>query len=343
MSKSNRIAAIDIGGNDVKLLIMDDDIVIKPLTAFPTGLRYAVDTDGSLKENEYKRTVDAFNEINELLTEYVPDDVRITSCSAAREMNPGTQRRFAADVKRILKSPLHILPGTIEASLGFMGAVSSLHADEINEGTNIITIDVGGGSTEIAMGTADRASSFQSIPLGGNTLKMINGTDGTVNSAVIRTLPFMDKIEASFKTQHSTHNQYLLNNPSLIADGNPLTVDDSFKYIIIGGAATTLSAWMHGIDSTDPYLTDGYSADTVAIINAARHFSKLSDKERLESGCVLKGRETSIWCSALIIAEVLKTLGAPDATVSAHGLIDALIDDKCWHIVCNESSFSACK
>lgn len=335
-----RIAAIDIGGNDVKLLInmidYDGDVshVVLPLNSFPTGFRFAVDFNGNLKKEQYDKTINALETIKHICDENMVDEIRITSCSAAREMNPYNQKKFQKDVKTILKYPVHIITGNIEAQLGFKGALLTTESADDNDNM-IVTIDVGGGSTELAIGSNKTgAVDFQSIPLGGNTLKlMLSSMNEHDIDGILKLIhdKIHDEIKPVFKIANHAHNMELMLTPSLMNEDNTLiTEDDDPQYVIIGGAATTLSAWLHGLNSTDPFETDGYTDDTMSLISAARTFSKLTDDERLESGCVLKGRESSIWCSALIIVSILTELGATSAMVSAHGLIDAIINDKSW-------------
>ena len=83
----------------------------------------------------------------ELATELGAERIRAVATAAIR--NASNARELVAAVERRAGIPLEVLTGEAEAGLAFRGAAYAVEA----EGT-LVVIDVGGGSTEIAVGSA---------------------------------------------------------------------------------------------------------------------------------------------------------------------------------------------
>lgn len=303
---NSRIAAVDVGGHDLKVYVTGGD---KPdyYQVIPTNLRGAILDGGRLDADAYKRTLEGLEQVAEAIHGEPADEVRVTTCSAGRTMDDAALAVLQGDVERLLGVDLVVVPGEMEAELGFYGALSSIHVKSPLQ--HVITIDVGGGSTEVAEGTLDKGvASAVSMPVGGSSLKqMVNGERYDVESI-----------------------EYLIDDYIVDADLRKLRRTDGAVYVIIGGIACTLAAWMRDAATMDPDAMNGVELLPEDLIPAGRMFFNLSPEEMADSGCVIPGREDSIGYAGLVLSSVVESLQAGTVVVSSGGVAQALTNDACW-------------
>jgi exopolyphosphatase / guanosine-5'-triphosphate,3'-diphosphate pyrophosphatase len=141
------VAAIDIGTNSVRLLIADETgrEIERPMRI--TRLGQGVDVTGALASEAIARTVTVLAEYRSLMARWDVKRVRATATSAARDAQNSQQFFDAAE--RALGVRPELLSGEEEARLSFGGATHGLAI----EGAPFLIIDLGGGSTELVLGT----------------------------------------------------------------------------------------------------------------------------------------------------------------------------------------------
>jgi exopolyphosphatase/guanosine-5'-triphosphate,3'-diphosphate pyrophosphatase len=143
------VAAIDIGTNSVRLLIADEAgrEIERPMRI--TRLGQGVDVTGALLPEAIARTTAVLAEYRSLLQRHGVTRVRATATSAARDAQNSQQFFDAAE--RALGSRPELLRGEEEARLSFRGATHGLSL----ESAPFLIIDLGGGSTELVLGTSE--------------------------------------------------------------------------------------------------------------------------------------------------------------------------------------------
>src|SRR3954452_7914465 len=114
-----------------------------------------VDADGRIPKKVVAATVEVVSTQVRLAREMGADDVTIVATAAVRGA-PNKDKLLDA-IKSRADLPVRVLSGHEEAQFAFVGATKRLGAPA--EGT-IVVIDVGGGSTEIAIGTVDDGSTW---------------------------------------------------------------------------------------------------------------------------------------------------------------------------------------
>ena len=304
---NGRIAALDIGGHDLKVYVTGGGEPDCYLT-IPTNLRGAVGTAGGLDMEAYEATRSGLQQVAEAIKQAGAEEARVTTCSAGRSMNSDAIATLRSDVESMLNADLVIVPGEMEAELGFYGALSVVSVGSSVQ--KVVTVDVGGGSTELAAGTLDRGvTATVSMPVGGSSLKqMVNGERFDVESVEYAVDDFVSDVDLS---------------PFRWAPGT--------AYVIIGGIASTLAAWMRDAGTTDPRAMDGVELLVDELAAAGEMFFRLSPEEMAESGCVIAGREDSIGYAGLVLSIVLTALKAQTVVVSSGGVVQALTDDDRWN------------
>ena len=146
MSAGGPVAAIDLGTNSTRLLILDAGG--QPLERLMriTRLGQDVDRTGRLSEEAIQRTIDVLAEFRKVMDDHGVTQARVTATSAARDA--ANVAEFSRRVVEVLGTVPEVLDGREEARLGYMGATSEL---DRTEGPYLV-IDVGGGSTELVGG-----------------------------------------------------------------------------------------------------------------------------------------------------------------------------------------------
>lgn len=158
-----RYAAIDIGTVTCRMLVVDvNESGLHELTReyVITNLGEGVDATGELKPEAMERVVraiDGFLAVRDSLS--TPDHPVVRTVAVAT--SAARDARNAADFAARLRErgiELSVIPGAREAALSFSGASIDF------SGERLMVVDVGGGSTEVVMGTGGaeplRARSF---------------------------------------------------------------------------------------------------------------------------------------------------------------------------------------
>lgn len=150
--RCGRYAAIDIGTVTCRMLVVDaDESGLHELTRkyAITNLGEGVDATGELKPEAIDRVVraiDGFLAVRDSLS--TPDHPVIRTVAVAT--SAARDARNAADFAARLRErgiELSVIPGSREAALSFSGASIDF------SGERLMVVDVGGGSTEVVMGT----------------------------------------------------------------------------------------------------------------------------------------------------------------------------------------------
>lgn len=154
-----RLACVDIGSNTTRLLVaeIDDDAVWRELMTQRayTLIGKRADKDGTLPKKLVADVAEVVSTQVRLAREMGADDITIVATAAVRAA-PNKDKLLDKILDRTDIS-VRVLSGHEEAQLAFIGATKRLGAPA--EGT-IVVIDVGGGSTEIAIGTVDEGSTW---------------------------------------------------------------------------------------------------------------------------------------------------------------------------------------
>ncbi len=160
-----RVAVLDLGTNSTRLLIADVDpagrIREVERRSAVTRLGEGVDTDGRLKPAAIDRVCTALDVYARLIRRRGCQAARAVMTSAVRDASNGPE--FVRLVRDRYDVDAQAITGPEEARLTFRGAMSERDADR--SGATLV-VDVGGGSTELVVGTADQISFHVSLQAG---------------------------------------------------------------------------------------------------------------------------------------------------------------------------------
>jgi exopolyphosphatase / guanosine-5'-triphosphate,3'-diphosphate pyrophosphatase len=164
---SNRRAIISLGTNTVRLLVIEDCVGghVEQIEHLAVGTRLGegLHEHGALREAAMLRTLEVVRSFTDVLRRHGASLVCIAT-SVMRRAENGAD--FAMRMREITGVPLRIITGEEEAAASFRGA-SYTDVDAaavVDAAARIGVLDIGGGSTEYAVGTGavlERCVSFE--------------------------------------------------------------------------------------------------------------------------------------------------------------------------------------
>jgi len=287
VEQGSRIGIVDLGSNSFRVLLGTYDgsqwqNEPKQLWTTQLGKRHS---NGLLTEGAMERGVQALKEIEEILTDYGAT-IRIgLATSAIRESGNG--KDFLEKAKQVCPMEYRVLSGEEEATYGFIGATVYENPD-----FHYATIDVGGGSTEIALGDANHVYFTKSYPAGAVRMQDISS-------------------EGPQRVWEETVRMW-----------DELPIEGTFgEFIGIGGTATSLAAIDLQMERYDPRRIQGHRMDRGTIEAMILQLRYMSREERLEVKGLQPGRVDIIVPGAEIITSLMDTYQIGSIVVSeADGL-----------------------
>lgn len=149
-------AAIDIGTNSMRLLIVDADGNDLVRIARVTGLGAGVDATRRLDPDAVRRTLEVFDQFGRLCDAHGVERRRAVATSATRDAD--NRDEFLDLAAEMLGVRPEMISGEAEARLAYQGAA----ADRSGE---IVVVDIGGGSTEFVTSSGQVSVDIGSVRL----------------------------------------------------------------------------------------------------------------------------------------------------------------------------------
>ncbi|WIX81830.1 Ppx/GppA phosphatase family protein [Amycolatopsis carbonis] len=310
-----RVAAIDCGTNSIRLLVAeltprhDGTVDLRDLHREMRIVRLGqgVDATGRLAPEALERTRVALADYTIAARRKGVEKVRMVATSATRDA--GNRDEFFAMTRETLGVEAEVISGDEEARLSFTGAVGEQDPDD----GPFLVVDVGGGSTELVLGTWDgqRAEvlAAKSVDIG---CVRITERDLTQDP------PTPDEI-ARAKTTAET----ILQEAFDVVD-----VAKAKTWIGVAGTVTTLSAVAQELPEYDSERTHLSKLLHAQIDSLATSLLAADRATRAANPVIHPGRVDVIGGGAVIVqvlAEQLAKRGGPDQlVVSEHDILDGI-------------------
>ncbi|MBF4162900.1 Ppx/GppA phosphatase family protein [Nocardioides acrostichi] len=304
-----RVAAIDCGTNTIKLLVLQTD------TADTAGapleleremrivrLGQGVDRTGRLAPEALERTFAACEEYADLLSRHGVDTLRFCATSATRDAANAAE--FAAGVEQRLGVVPDVLTGAEEAALSYAGATRGVRRPD-----PVLVIDVGGGSTELVLGSGETPDAASSMDVGSVRLTERHLADDPPTAA---------QIAAAAADVDAALDQAL-------AAG----VDPAAAATVVGvaGTVTTLAAGVLGLTEYSREAIDGAVLSYADLEALTQHLLTLDAAGRRELAWLHPGRADVIVAGAVVLARVLARTSATELVVSESDILDGIAWD----------------
>jgi exopolyphosphatase/guanosine-5'-triphosphate,3'-diphosphate pyrophosphatase len=286
-------AAVDIGTNTVRLLVVDDWGTDLVRTGTVTGLGRGVDASGVFDSDAVAATLDVLGDFRETMDRMGVDRIRAVATSATRDAGDGTAFLDAAG--EVLGVRPEVISGDEEASLSFLGGTSVLEPEPPS-----LVIDIGGGSTEFVYGSEfpEYATSIDmgSVRLTERTLPNRPASPGDIAAARTET-------DRAFAT---------VGLPGPVGTG-----------IGVGGTWTTLVTMTRGWPDGAPVHGEPLSREAVATLIDDLAGLTIEETARLEG--INPARAPVILGGAIVAERALDTSGLEDVVVSESDLLDGIV------------------
>lgn len=162
--KKNRLAAIDIGTNSIRCIVVEVDsrgrFMVLDDEKATVRLGENMAASGAISPPAFARAVDAMSRIRKLIDGLNVFEVEAVATSAVRSATNGTE--LVGVLTRELGREIRIISGEEEAELV---ALSARHNFDMS-GKRYMIIDIGGGSVEIMSAVANHVEICHSLQLG---------------------------------------------------------------------------------------------------------------------------------------------------------------------------------
>jgi exopolyphosphatase / guanosine-5'-triphosphate,3'-diphosphate pyrophosphatase len=290
-----RVGAIDVGTNTVRVLVADrapDD----RLTDIERAITFArlgegVDETRVLSDAAIDRAVAAVAAYAQRWAAHGCTVTRAIATSAVRDAR--NRDVFLARVLAETGVHLECISGEEEARLSYLGATVGL------EGAPVQVLDIGGGSSEIIIGAADRIDAAVSLDIGAVRL---------TERHVTHDPPTPDEIEA------------MRFDVRMAMDAAPAPRADA-RFVGVAGTVTTLAVLALGLDGFDATQVHHALLTREVVEDLLVTLSQMTAAQRRDLPS-MPGREDVIVAGAVILAEVMDHLRVPLCVVSVSDILD---------------------
>lgn len=306
MTRTARIAAIDIGTVTTRLLVADvDDNGVTEVARSTdiTHLGSGLTGSGLLADDAMHRVADVIGTYARTMSGLGVERYTALATSASRDAGNGDEFVAMLAARGVVPE---IIPGSREAELAFLGATSGIDGDDI------LVVDCGGGSTELVLGDAKtgedaRISAARSIDVGSRRMtEMFLASDP----------PSRVQLEEARSWAVSEFRGFfdgLRERPRLMMG--------------LAGTATSLVAIKLGLQRYDSAAVHGQVLTGAEVTDLLEHLAGLPLEKRREVAGLHPERAGVIVAGTLIFETVLAMAGLDSMVVSEHDILYGILID----------------
>lgn len=298
--RSEKVAVIDIGTNSTRLLVAEvEGTEVRELARQSTVTRLGngVDLSGALSGEAIERVCEAVESYIGIYEELGATKVKAIATSAVRDASNGDA--FIAELRERFTLDADLIDGAEEARLTYRGATA---AEPPVEST--LVVDIGGGSTELIVGTGDEISFFVSLQAG-----VVRHTE----RHLVGDPPNTPQLEAL-----ASDIRHILDVALGEVSGSRIKVE---KAIGVAGTPTSLAAIDLGLVPYDPEQVHGHEISLKAIQRMLAQLAGLPLAKRAEIAGLHPARAPTIVAGVIILIEVMRAFDLDRITVSEHDIL----------------------
>lgn len=300
------LAGIDIGTLTCRLLIAE-------LTAFGTlrelhsdrrilRLGQGVDRDHVLRSDAMERVVETLNEWRQMMDGYQLEASTAVATSAVRDAE--NRDEFVTLVRERTGLQVEIISGDEEARRTILGIRSGLPPGV----TDLLALDVGGGSTEFVVDRRNQAPLMRSVDIGVVRL---------CERLLHHDPPTGDEIRQAREWVRSE-------TAAAVAS---LALPVGLTFVGTAGTITALAAMAQQLPAYEPARVHNYRLALTTVQDLEATLLARTKAERAGLPGLERGREDVIAAGAIIVRTVMETVGMPSLLVSDLGLREGILID----------------
>ncbi len=287
-----------MGTNSTRLLVADVDrgrVDAVHRESRVTGLGRGVETSGQLATDAIESVYTAIGDYLALAEQHDAAEVVAVATSAVRDATNGDA--FLAELRERFSLSARTIDGLEEARLTYRGARSGGSIEG-----NTLVVDIGGGSTELIVGSGPEPSFHTSLQLG-----VVRHSERHVHADPPRT----EELEALAGDVGATLESELAAHPGLSAD----------RGIAVAGTPAILAAVELGLDPFDPQVVEGHRLSLGSAQQSCSRLSSLPLEERRQVAGVDPDRAPTIVAGVVILIKAMRAFGLSEVEVSERDIL----------------------
>ncbi len=292
-----RVAVIDVGSNSTRLLIadVDGDVSVLKRQSRVTRLGRGVDLSGQLADEAIEAACAAIADYIAICREAGAEKVAAIATSAVRDASNGSA--FVAELRERFALSARVLDGEEEARLTYRGAT----AKEL-PATPTLVIDIGGGSTEMIVGTGSEIAFHASLQAGvvRHTERHISGDPPTAVELEALAGDVRTLIEDALAGHGEAH---------------------ASAGVAVAGTPTSLAAAELGLEPYDPTRVHGHVLSLETIQHLLSQFASAPLAERAAIPGLHPDRAPTIIAGCVILVEAMRAFGLQRIKASEHDIL----------------------
>ena len=297
-SAPHRVAVVDVGSNSTRLLIADVDggrvsEVVRQSRV--TRLGRGVDLSGQLSAEAIEAACEAIGDYVALCRENEVERVAAIATSAVRDASNGAA--FVAELRERFALSAEVLDGEEEARRTYRGATFEQPPSEPT-----LVIDIGGGSTEMIVGTGAEIAFHVSLQAG-----VVRHTERHISDDP----PTVSELEAL-----AADVRALIGGSLEGHDGTSATAG-----IAVAGTPTSLAAVDLGLEPYDPSRVHGHVLSLQTIQRLLSRFASAPLAERVAIPGLHPDRAPTIIAGCVILIEAMRAFDLDRIQASEHDIL----------------------
>lgn len=298
----NRIAAIDLGTNSMRLLLCETENGVfhdKMKEVVTTRIGKNLSESGIMSKESIRLNIEALASLKKTALNYGAEEIITIATSAVRDAS--NKEVFLNKVKNEVGLEIKVLNGDEEAFVGMLGVTYGLSKNE-----NILILDIGGGSTEIVLSRNRKIEYSQSFDAG--AVRM--------TERFIKSDPIDEENIRSLKgdlTKLFSHGLNKLSNYKLD------------KAVAIGGTATTAASIFHEMELYNPDRIHNTVLELSFLNSLFDKLKSMSIKERYQIKGLEKERADIIPVGIYMLIFLIEALGLQEISVSDNDNLEGTI------------------
>jgi exopolyphosphatase / guanosine-5'-triphosphate,3'-diphosphate pyrophosphatase len=320
-----KIAAIDIGTNSTRLLISQAEKSSESKVRFVpilrameiTRLGSGLEKSGKINATNAVLTIEVLKEYQRLLKSHNVSKYLAVGTKVLRQAENSGE--FINRVFLETGLDVEIISGSLEAELSFSGAIKGFESDKTlsrakkilsrcGKSKNILVVDIGGGSTEFILGSAEE------------------GTINYLNSVDIGSVILSEK----FLPGAIPDNKSVTDLLQFVEDKVKNTVEGisqtGFAFMAgLAGTVSSLSAVDLAIGEYDRDKIHGYILYRDRVIDIFKRFCSVDLKTRKKIKGLEPARADIIIGGTAILIKILEMLSLESLIVSENDILDGIL------------------
>jgi exopolyphosphatase/guanosine-5'-triphosphate,3'-diphosphate pyrophosphatase len=301
---TTRFAGIDIGTLTCRLLIADlsPGTPLRELHSERRILRLGEGVDDTRRLNPaaIDRTIQCLLEWRTVIDDYRVDACAVVATSAVRDAT--NRQEFLDRVRRDTGFEIEVITGEEEARRTLLGIRSGLPTDM----TDVLALDIGGGSTEFILDRPHKPQVVRSIDIG-----------------VVRLC------ERLLKHDPPTEEEVLEARGWVEREAKAAVADmENYRaatFVGTAGTITSLAAMAQKLSAYEPARIHNYRLAIETVQDIERQLLARTKAERVGMPGLEKNREEVIVAGAIMIRTIMETLGETECLVSDLGLREGVL------------------